>query len=900
MTEQRGLVSPSLLSDIANAIRYKLSTNKTYKLSEMPAAINKIKTGDGVSYAILPASGYNMGGKIENIFFLSSEPVNELKDTKTLFSLPGGANAWSYKNGNNLYIYPEDNAKYSFYGSMDNAFAYCANLKYGIHTSNAVTNMRNAYRGCYTLNGQPVCSDTVIDMEDAYNSCYNINGTAACGNNVIYMTRGYGYCRNLNEAYVGPSVVYMSEAFRDCYNILNAVTNNNVVEMQYAYYNCQKLNSEPVCSPKTIHFYNTYYNCQNLTGNAVCGDNVVYFDHCYQYCYKLNGKAACGDKVLNMASTYEFCHNLMGPPACGASVNNLYCTYDECWDMIGEPVCGDNVLNMQGAYWACHNISGNPACGRNVYDMAYAYQNCWNLTGEPNIGPAVRNLLNAYYGCWNLTGTPVFGNNYGLSDITNCYYNCSNLNGGNVYLMQNQTGSYSSFWNALYNFNTNKRLNFFVLHNRIWDNTFKRNTNSYSILGKPITWENINYNDLPNNIPNNKDSFVKGGYYNNLYNMYVYQATGVVYLPTFTFSNIDSITIKTQLRELNGNQFSSTSIEPAVRRWEANNYIIEMYAGLYKWNYDCNNMFDNCKNLNLNLTELWGNGYNWTETNRFSNTFHNCQNVYGTPFCPNNVSGYMYQTYMGCTNITGKAACGDQITNMHSTYENCTSLEEAACGLNVLDMNRTYYGCSNLKKAACEKSVQRLGNTYRECHSLLSPIVENYVTYMDNTYRNCYNMIGSAVCGPLVTDMENCYAGCNNLTKAVCGPSVQTFRNAYNGCSNITGSIKLGPDVYNKMNGCFYGCDRLQTIYIPNTGVYAGAANNAFYRTNYNTRQNIIVNSLFSYNDCRDYGNILCNSIFGNDSTTPDYSTIEVEGENINVVRYCYNLEHNVYLYCTV
>ena len=103
MAEQRGLVSPSLLSDIANAIRYKLSTDKTYKLSEMPAAINKIKTGDGVNYAILPASGYNMGGQIENIFFLSSEPVNELKDTKTLFSLPGGANAWSYKNGNNLY-----------------------------------------------------------------------------------------------------------------------------------------------------------------------------------------------------------------------------------------------------------------------------------------------------------------------------------------------------------------------------------------------------------------------------------------------------------------------------------------------------------------------------------------------------------------------------------------------------------------------------------------------------------------------------------------------------------------------------------------------------------------------------------------------------------------------------
>ena len=900
MAEQRGLVSPSLLSDIANAIRYKLSTNKTYKLSEMPAAINKIKTGDGVSYSILPASGYNMGGQIENIFFLSSEPVNELNNTKTLFSLPGGANAWSYKNGNNLYIYPEDNAKYSFYGSMDNAFAYCTNLKYGIHTSNAVTNMRNAYRGCYTLNGQPVCSDTVVDLTNTYNSCYNLIGKAACGNSVVYMAQAYGYCFNLNESYVGPNVIYMGEAFRDCYNILNAATNNNVLEMQYAYYNCRNLNSEPVCSPKTTHFHYAYWNCRNLTGNPICSNTVKYFDYCYEYCYNLTGPPQCGPEVENLCSTYHWCINMIGNPACGDKVTNMYLTYGDCQNLTGQPMCGPNVVNFHGAYWDCFNITGHPVCGNKVDTMFSSYKNCWNLTGQPVCGPNVANMCNAYYNCFNLTGTPVFGNNYSLSDINNCYYNCSNLNGGNIYLMQNQIGSYWYFTNALYNFNTNKRLNFFVLHNRIWDNTFKRNTNSYSILGKPITWENINYNDLPNNIPDNKYSFVKGGYYNNLYNMYVYQATGIVYLPIFTFSNIDSITIKTQLRELNGNQFSSTNIEPAVRRWETNNYIIEMYASLYKWNYNCNNMFDNCQNLSLNLTELWGNGYNWTETNRFSNTFRNCQNVYGTPFCPNNISDYMYQTYMGCTNITGKAACGDQITNMYSAYENCTSLEEAACGLNVLDMNRTYYGCSNLKKAACEKNVQQLGNTYRECHSLLSPIVENYVTYMDNTYRNCYSMTGSAVCSPIVTDMENCYAGCNNLTKAVCGSNVSTFRNAYNGCSNITGSIKLSPNIYNRMNGCFYGCDKLQTIYIPNISVSYKYSFNSFYRTNYDVRQNIIVNYLGAYNSYKNYGNIICNSIFGNDSTTPDYSTIEVEGENINVVRYCYNLEHNVYLYCTV
>lgn len=881
MAEQRGLVSPSLLSDIANAIRYKLSTNKTYKLSEMPAAINKIETGDGVSYAILPASGYNMGGQIENIFFLSSEPVNELKNTKTLFSLPGGANAWSYKNGNNLYIYPEDNAKYSFYGSMDNAFAYCTNLKYGIHTSNAVTNMRNAYRGCYALNGQPVCSDTVVDLTNTYNSCYNLIGKAACGNNVVYMAQAYGYCFNLNEPYVGPNVVYMGEAFRDCNNILNAVTNNNVLEMQYAYYNCRNLNSEPVCSPKTTHFHYAYWNCRNLTGNPVCSNTVKYFDYCYEYCYNLTGPPQCGPKVENLCSTYHWCINMIGNPVCGDKVTNMYLTYGDCQNLTGQPICGPNVVNFHGAYWDCFNITGQPVCGNKVDTMFSSYKNCWSLTGQPVCGPNVVNMCNAYYNCFNLTGTPVFGNNYSLSDINNCYYNCSNLNGGDVCLMQNQIGSYYYFTNALYNFNTNKRLNFFVLHNRIWDNTFKRNTDSYSILGKPITWENINYNDLPNNIPDNKDYPIAGGYYNNLYNIYIYQAAGIANITQLWWSNSNttSIVINTRVKgELptDNRKNYGTGYDPVMCGWDGTVYYIDMHSAKYRWANYTNKMFYNCQNLLLNLTEFYGDGFAWQNINYSDRMFANCFNVYGQPFCPDKVSS-AESMYENCYNITGKAASSNNITTMANMYQNCHSLEEPSCGENV----------------------QSMGNTYRECYNLLFPVVKNNVAYMDNTYRNCYSMTGSAVCSPIVTDMENCYAGCNNLTKAVCGSNVSTFRNAYNGCSNITGSIKLSPKV-GYMNGCFYGCDKLQTVFVPSTSTYAGIANNAFYRTNYDIRQNIIVNSLYSYNDYRDYGNILCNSKFGNDSTTPDYSTIEVEGKNINVVRYCYNLEHNVYLYCTV
>ena len=364
-------------------------------------------------------------------------------------------------------------------------------------------------------------------------------------------------------------------------------------------------------------------------------------------------------------------------------------------------------------------------------------------------------------------------------------------------------------------------------------------------------------------------------------------------------SNITSIIINNCVR---GNLPSRTNIaddsyEPVVGGRDGTNYYIDMYAKQYKWSYLCNNMFLNCYNLALNLSEFYGDGFAWTRVNKFWNTFQNCQNVCGEPFCPDNVD-CMYQSYYGCSNITGRAACGNLVHNMDYAYTNCFSLEEAVSGPNVTSMAYAYLGCHNLKNAVCGDNVQYLNHTYENCYNLTTAVCGNNVTKLDNAYRNCSNLI-EAVCGPLVIDMENCYAGCTNLSKAVCGQNVGIFRNAYNGCSNITGSIKLSPKV-SYMNGCFYGCDKLQTIYIPNISASYKYSFNSFYRTNYDVRQNIIVNYLGAYNSYKNYGNIICNSKFGNDSTTPDYSTIEVEGENISVVRYCYNLEHNVYLYCTV
>ena len=207
--------------------------------------------------------------------------------------------------------------------------------------------------------------------------------------------------------------------------------------------------------------------------------------------------------------------------------------------------------------------------------------------------------------------------------------------------------------------------------------------------------------------------------------------------------------------------------------------------------------------------------------------------------------------YTPATNDGGsleKAACGNNIINMHNAYQGQILLQEAVCGDNVQDMSgaygscnitinsqianqryweRYYYNgatrktsvsgyykqniissCDNLKIAVCGNNVINMCGTYKNCSNLLYAVCGPNVIDMSNAYYQCSNL-KTATCGNNVTNMSYAYAYCQNLETAVCGLNVTDMSSAYRQCSNLK-TATCGPNVIN-MDYAYYNCVNLET-----------------------------------------------------------------------------------------
>lgn len=139
-----------------------------------------------------------------------------------------------------------------------------------------------------------------------------------------------------------------------------------------------------------------------------------------------------------------------------------------------------------------HNIQEGPRHDY-VNNMANAYNNCWNLTGSPVCGDKVTNMANAYYCCYNLSGPIIqYGNGSRLNDITNAFSCCPNIYGTLYWNNSSGLGPYS-FKNCFYGHNNTHQLNLYVLNGDTYNNIYLYK-NNYGILGRTVTWTNINSN----------------------------------------------------------------------------------------------------------------------------------------------------------------------------------------------------------------------------------------------------------------------------------------------------------------------------------------------------------------------------------------------------------------------
>ena len=99
-----------------------------------------------------------------------------------------------------------------------------------------------------------------------------------------------------------------------------------------------------------------------------------------------------------------------------------------------------------------------------------------------------------------------------------------------------------------------------------------------------------------------------------------------------------------------------------------------------------------------------------------------------------------------------------------------------------------------------------------------------------------------------LTDMSDCFPGCENLTQAPEIPNgVTNMSNCFSGCKNLTQAPEI-PNGVTNMNNCFSGCKNLtQAPVIPNS---VTNMNSCFFYCTSLTQAPVIPNSVTNMNDC--------------------------------------------------
>ena len=708
--------------------------------------------------------------------------------------------------------------------SMSHTYTNCTNLKSKPICGPNVVNFDNAYHNCYNLTGRPVCGNKVIDMSRTYSNCHNITGSPACGPNVTTMTAAYFNCRNLTGSPAcGPNVTYMNSTYQGCYKLTGSpVCGDNVVNMGSTYYNCRNLTGSPVCGDKVTNMGYTYWNCTNLTGQPVCGDNVINMYCAYTHCFNITGSPVCGDNVVSMELTYLNCRNLTGSPVCGPNVTIMADTYDNCRNLTGSPVCGDNVTDMSDTYYHCenltgspvcgdkvnnmnctysycYNLTGSPVCGDKVVNMAYTYEDCYKLTGDPVCGPNVVNMQSAYRNCYNLTGPAIVGKN--VTNIAFAYANSVNIS-RNAYIFSEVINNNVYAINACFiGKSDNKRLDIYVPKTNNIRGRLSTSAGSTSLLGKQTTWITVTsnpgttYNTRFNTYIHEVDS-VQRAYDENERLVVTYDSTNAGLLPEVTGVGFNTYQVivngifHTNLCRSNNilTQVKFVSKKTLTKVHYMSNDITSLYDSFY-----------NCQNL---TGDPWC-GPNVTDM-RYA--YQYCYNLTGSPACGDKVFDMM-RAYCDCQNLTGSPACGPNVTNMSMAYFNCYNLTGSpACGDNVRDMYQTYYACYNLTgEPVCGNNVTNFSGTYYYCNNLTGqPVCGDKVYYMDTAYYNCQNLTGSPVCGNNVGTMSATYYNCVNLTgPAIAGPNVSNLKQTYTNCFNIGANAYFFGNVVSDVNRCF-------------------------------------------------------------------------------------------------
>lgn len=557
----------------------------------------------------------------------------------------------------------------------------------------------------------------------------------------------------------------------------------------------------------------------------------------YKYGLYVDGDKWANDQasIIDISNMFTYCYNLR-EAYCGKYTTNMFNAYYCCYN-LRNAACGPYVQDMSNAYYSCSNLT-KAVVGERVTNMAYAYASCSNIT-EAVFGPNVEDLRGAYQWCYNLVGNVIIPSS--AKNIDYAFAGCYNLHSisGNVENVINAGSAFAGCNNA------------------------------------NIDWNDFNWVSLRNgaNLYENVNNITDVGDF-----LCLTQADGM-------FENCHNLVNV-------GNFGQPRSIE-------------------------ARDTFRNCYNLSQESHDRFINAAG--SYSILQSTFVNCQQIKNVHFKNGVIYVNWSSTYSGVpienltfednVNSIGNAlsGCGiidavspDSLIYDNHMYHACPNLVNAACGNNITTMYYTYWECPNLVNAACGPNVVTMDHTYYRCNNLVNAVCGENVTNLFMTYVYCNNLIYSA-CGNNVTMMFDTYENCPNLQYANVGPNVVNIYAAFNNCISLNHDVIISSEKLNYFGYAFMGANNLQNIAIHSAMINANkqVMQNAFYRTNYSLRRNIVLTNLASFNNFIIQSYNSCGYFSKTNETYAEPVAVNVNGVEYDAVRCAYNTIYNCYIYCT-
>ena len=182
----------------------------------------------------------------------------------------------------------------------------------------------------------------------------------------------------------------------------------------------------------------------------------------------------------------------------------------------------------------------------------------------------------------------------------------------------------------------------------------------------------------------------------------------------------------------------------------------------------------------------------------------------------------LYRTFNNNTNITTMPVIPTTVTNMQSTFENCTNLRECIIPNLVENINWCWAETGIEKVSEIPNSVVYMYGTFYRCNSLIEvdlTIPKNVIT-LEMTFYDCENLEkANLVDGEKVENMSQTFTLCQNLLEISNIPkNIQNMHQTFFKCSSLTNLNNLViPTSVNDLTETFSECTNLSGTLIINT-----------------------------------------------------------------------------------